>query len=315
MESSANLINNLLLNLDNLKIQTENSDIKKQDVNNNLQEQLDLLKSETKKLTNKYTQTSNKTKKIPPPIKTNNQSKFQTIDDMLNELNNATYGSRTTKFGKGRKISGSFIDPRRFSDPYKYTVLSTLDETEDGEEEDSFNESTENTPRTPKTTLPYYSRKNKEYKNLHCNTTNSNKLSISHLVSPTYSGSFRSRSFSQPENKFLNNSVHDMKKEKRYSFNCLQKITESENEKSSTKYSIDFIKPPRTSSIKRHYRSLSKPTIEDFSGSEKSDSDSNTEKIFYQYHMGEMFFVKHKSSSGLESKSSFQSDKTLVNDE
>jgi len=295
MESSANLINNLLLNLDNLKIQTENNDIiNNKDVSNNLQEQLDILKSETEKLTKQYTHTSTKTKKIPPPIKTNNHSKFQTIDDMLNELNNATYGNKTSKYGKGKKMTGSFIDPRRFSDPYKYTVLSTLDETEDGEEEEDSN-----TPVTPKTTLPYYSRKNKEYQNLHCNTTSSNKLSISHLVSPTYCGSFRSRSFSQPENKY---SVHDFKKEKRYSFNCLQKITESENEKGSSRYSVDFIKPPRTSSFKRHYRTLSKTIIEDFSGSE-TDSEPNSEKSINQYQMDEMLFNKHESHSGLKSKS------------
>jgi len=306
MESSANLINNLLLNLDSLKIQTENNNTtKNNNVSNNLQEQLDILKSETEKLTNKYTHTSTKTKKIPPPIKTNNHSKFQTIDDMLNELNNVTYGNKTSKYGKGKKITGTFIDPRRFSDPYKYTVLSTLDETEDGEEEDS------NTPVTPKTTLPYYSRKNKEYQNLHCNTTSNNKLSVSHLVSPTYCGSLRTRSFSQPENKY---SVHDFKKEKRYSFNCLQKITESENEKGSSRYSIDFIKPPRTSSFKRHYRTLSKTIVEDFSGSE-TDSEPNSEKLLNQNQIGEMLFYKHRSLSGLESKSSFQSDKTLVNDE
>ena len=62
-----------------------------------------------------------------------------------------------------------------------------------------------------------------------------------------------------------------------------QKITESENEKSSSKYRIDYIKPPRTSSITRHYRSLSRPIVEDFSGSETSYSEQNSEKLFYKY--------------------------------
>jgi len=61
MESSQNLINNLLLNLDNLQIQTENNE-NNQNVNDNLQEQLELLKSETEKLTNQYTRNTNKKK-------------------------------------------------------------------------------------------------------------------------------------------------------------------------------------------------------------------------------------------------------------
>jgi len=317
MESSQNLINNLLLNLDNLQIQTENNE-NNQNVNDNLQEQLELLKSETEKLTNQYTRNTNKkTKKLPPPIFTGKFSKFQTIDDMLNELNNATYGNKNPKSAKGRKNTGTFIDPRRFSDPYKYTVLSTLDETED-DEEDSSNESTEYTPRTPKSTFPYYSRKNKEYNNINCNIINNRKLSVG-LLSPTgYTSTncaairSRSRSYSQPE-KYSNGS--SMRNEKRYSFNCLQRINEGvENEKSCQKVNFDYIKPPRSSSIQN--RSLNKQIIED-SGSETSESSEPcSEKVYSQYHvMGDIAYIKYKNPSGLESKSSFQSDRTLVNDE
>jgi len=328
MASSQNLINNLLLNLDNLKIQTENNE-KNQNVNDsiNLQEQLDLLKSETEKLTNQYTRNTNKkTRKLPPPIITGKGkfSKFQTIDDMLNELNNATYGNKNPKSAKGRKNTGTFIDPRRFSDPYKYTVLSTLDETED--DEDSSNESTEYTPRTPKSTFPYYSRKNKEYNNINCNIINNRKLSVG-LLSPTgYTSTnntsvrSRSRSYSQPEkyNNIIKNTIHEgsnMRNEKRYSFNCLQRINEGvENEKSCQKVNFDYIKPPRSSSIQN--RSLSKQIIED-SGSETSESSEPcSEKVLSQYHvMGDIAYIKYKNPSGLESKSSFQSDRTLVNDE
>jgi len=318
MNSSANLINNLLLNLDNLKIQTENNEYN-ENVNNNLQEQLELLKSETEKITNQYTQTSNKkNKKLPPPIITGKYSKYQTIDDMLNELNKATYGSKNPKSNKGRKMSGmsgTFIDPRRFSDPYKYTVLSTLDETED--DEDNSNESTEYTPRTPKSTFSFYSRKNKEY-NTNCNIINNRKLSISHLLSPNCgpSVSSRTRSYSQPEkyNNIYKNTIHEG--EKRYSFNCLQRINESvENEKTYQRVNFDYIKPPRSSSIQNN-RSLGKPIIEDSSSETSESSEQNYENEYYQYHvMGDIEYIKLKNPLGLESKSSFQSDKTLVNEE
>jgi len=323
-ENSANLINNLLLNLDNLQIITENKSGNIKEISNSIQDQLESLKYETQKITSQYTQEKNtkaKTKKIPPPIitgKYHKRSQFQTIDDMLFELNSVSlqaFGGNKTpvlKSGKGRKIPGSFIDPRRYSDPYKYTILSTLDETEDGEEEDDF----PNTPQTPKTALPFYSRK-KEYKNISCNGS---------LMVPKSAGCLRNRSYSQPEryNPKISSSLHESSSinynikthVRKTSLDYLNKIkdsVESEKMNQQPQPKRELVKPPRTSSISKHGNYSIK--TEDYSSSETSDSDPNTEPIYYQYHTGEMQISKKKGFLGLENKSSFQSDRTLVNEE
>jgi len=340
MESSSNLINNLLLNLDNLKLQAENKTDFQDNVSFNIQEQLEMLKSETQKLTKQYqytqpsTNKNNKSKKIPPPIitgqyKKKSNSQYQTIDDLLLELNNASFQAfgRTPapRSGKSRKNQGSFIDPRRYSDPYKYTILSTLDETEDDEEEEENNIS--NTPRTPKTALPYYGRKNnKNNLSLTCNT---NLKLASHLISPKSAGA-RLRSLSQPEryssNKYLNtakSSLHESstldteKTSTKYLLNIKNSImNEKKNVNIKQRKSGDnFIKPPRSSSINKHGNSIGKKEIlknyDDYSsGSEISDSEPNTEQIC---HYSESSY--NKNNLGLENKSSFQSDVTLVNEE
>jgi hypothetical protein len=317
MQSSANLINNLLLNLDNLKIQNDSNNIQ-ENLNSNLQDQLEMLKFETQKLTNQYTQNSNKnnknnkSKKIPPPIITGSYRKktqFQTIDDLLFELNNVsikTYGGNQTpvsKSSKGRKNSGSFVDPRRYSDPYKYTILSTLDETEDDEEEESIY-----TPKTPMTALPFYSRK----KNLACNTNL--KVPVSHYMSPKSAG-LRARSYSQPERCNYKSTMNTHCEENVPSLKCHME----QNDRASTKYlmklhnsisnekknnSPGFVKPPRSSSISKHTYKYS----EDYSSSE---SNSDNEKSNTNGKLG----VKRRGTMGLENKSSFQSDITLVNEE
>jgi len=280
-QSSADLINNLLLNLDNLKIQTETSNIKI-NVDFSLQDQLDMLQKEAQKLTNQYTQKnttkSKKGKKIPPPIITGSyqkkNTKFQTIDDLLFELNNASvkvFGESqtpSTRSSKSRK--GSFVDPRRFSDPYKYTILSTLDETIDGEEEDSIY-----TPKTPMTALPYYGRKNNFNMKVPTNT----------YMSPKSAGALRNRSYSQPErytySKSLNESTSlkcNMEQSERTSTKYLMKLHNSiSNEKSNIQ---GYVKPPRSASIGKSHEAS-----------------------------------KRKGNMGLENKPSFQSDITLVNEE
>jgi len=339
MESSANLINNLLLNLDNLKIQAEsNANVKENLISSSLQDQLNLLKYETEKLTKQYTQSSspkNKSKKIPPPIITgvyNKRTKFQTIDDILCELNNVsyqTYGGKTPsiKSGKGRKIQNSFVDPRRFSDPYKYTILSTLDETEDGEEEEEV-ETMRNTPKTPKTALPYYSRKKDYNKNLSCNTNL--KVSLNNYITPKSAGYIRNRSYSQPERYTalgktnIRSNLHEsatlnynQSKINHASNEYFKKLLNIENKNKitpSSKSQSNFIKPPRSSSINKHGYSY-----KDDSNSETSDSEPitepNNEPVYIQYHMDEVTMLKKKGFSGLENKSSFQSDITLINEE
>jgi hypothetical protein len=308
MESSANLINNLLLNLDSLKLQNETNSMQ-ENASLDLQDQLEMLKFEAQKLTNQYTQNTNKnakSKKIPPPIFTGTYNKkktqFQTIDELLFELNNVTvkvYGSNQTpisKSSKSKKNSGSFVDPRRYSDPYKYTILSTLDETEDDEEESIYN------PKTPKTALPFYGRK----KNLTCNTNL--KVPGSHYMSPNSAGSLRARSFSQPEscdyksiNCNENASLKCQQREQndRISTKYLMKLHNSisnSNEKRSS--SSGFVKPPRTSSI-NHSHKVSE-------GYASSESSLENEKIVEG---------KKRGTMGLENKSSFQSDVTLINEE
>lgn len=317
-ENSADLINNLLLNLDNLQLISENKSSNTQIVNNNIQEQLELLKYETQKITSQYTQeknTKSKAKKIPPPIitgKYQKRSKFQTIDDMLYELNNAsiqTYGGNKTpvsKSSKGRMIPGSFVDPRRYSDPYKYTILSTLDETEDGEEEDDF----PNTPQTPKTALPFYSRK-KDYKN------------ISGSMVPKSAGCLRNRSYSQPERYnpkkgMISSSLHESSSinynvyTHHYYLNKIKESVENEKMNQQPQPKRELVKPPRTSSISKHGNNCIKAG--DCFNSETFDFDQNTEPIYYQNNV-EGKQISKKGFLGLESKSSFQSDVTLVNEE
>jgi len=328
MDSSSNLINNLLLNLDNLKLQVENSMNAQNNNDFDIEEQLELLKSETQKLTQQYQYTQptnkNKSKKIPPPIitgqyKKKNNSQNQTIDDLLLELNNASFQAfgktPAPKSGKNRKIQGSFIDPRRYSDPYKYTILSTLDETEDDEEEEEENNYS-NTPKTPKTALPYYGRKNnKNNSNLSCNTNL--KIPLNHFVAPKSAGA-RLRSYSQPEHYSSNKVSMNIIK------TSLPENSVVENDRTSTKYLLNIknmvmnekkndnlvkktsgdmlIKPPRTSSINRHGNSFSNipRNYDDYSsGSEVSDNEQ----------------VYLKPNLGLENKSSFQSDVTLVNED
>ncbi|OUM70692.1 hypothetical protein PIROE2DRAFT_66696 [Piromyces sp. E2] len=325
-ENSADLINNLLLNLDNLKIMAENKKAEIEEVSESIKDQLESLKNETEKITSQYTQKNNtktKTRKIPPPIITGKyhmRSQFQTIDDMLFELNNVSiqaFGGNKTpapKSGKGRMIPGSFIDPRRYSDPYKYTILSTLDETEDGEEEE---EDIPNTPQTPKTALPFYSRK-KDYKNISCNVS----------LTPKSAGCLRNRSYSQPERYsskkgMISSSLHEssslnyMKSRTGRTsteyLNRIKNIVDTEQQKSNSKPKRELVKPPRSSSISKHsIREINK--IDEYSSSETSDSDPNTEPVYYQYHAGEMHISKKKGFLGLENKSSFQSDITLVNE-
>jgi len=292
-ENSANLINNLLLNLDNLKTISENKEANNiKEINSSIQDQLESLKYETQKITSQYTQninTKTKTKKIPPPIITGKyhaRSQFQTIDDMLFELNSVSkqaFGGNKTpvsKSSKGRKIPGSFIDPRRYSDPYKYTILSTLDETEDGEEEDEF----PNTPHTPKTALPYYSRK-KDYKEYNF----SNNLMVP-TIGPKSAGCLRNRSYSQPERYsskkgMISSSLHESScinyniktHIRKTSLDYLNKIKDSvENEKMNQQPQPkrELVKPPRTSSISKHGNHSIKK-IEEYSSSETSDSDQN----------------------------------------
>ncbi|KAG4088414.1 hypothetical protein H8356DRAFT_1724771 [Neocallimastix lanati (nom. inval.)] len=286
-QSSADLINNLLLNLDNLKIQNETNNVKIS-VDFSLQEQLDMLQKETQKLTNQYTQKnttkSKKGKKIPPPIITGSyqkrNTKFQTIDDLLFELNNASmkvFGESqtpSTRSSKSRK--GSFVDPRRFSDPYKYTILSTLDETVDGEEE----EDSIYTLKTPMTALPYYGRKN---------NFNNMKVPVNTYISPKSAGTLRNRSYSQPERytcskTTLSESTSlkcNIEQSDRTSTKYIMKLHNSiSNEKSNNQ---SFVKPPRSTSIgKSHAANLN---------------------------------TKRKGNMGLENKPSFQSDITLVNEE
>ncbi|ORX85243.1 hypothetical protein BCR32DRAFT_325519, partial [Anaeromyces robustus] len=335
MESSSNLINNLLLNLDNLKLQAENKTNIQNNDNFNIQEQLELLKSETQRLTQQYqyTQTSNKnnkTKKIPPPIitgqyKKKSSSQSQTIDDLLLELNNASFQAfgRTPapKSGKSRKNQGSFIDPRRYSDPYKYTILSTLDETEDDEEEEEEN-NISNTPRTPKTALPYYGRKNnKNNSSLSCNTNL--KLPLNHYISPKSAGA-RLRSYSQPEHYSSSKySINGIK-------SSLHETSTLNNDKPSTKYFLNiknmnekqtsedtFVKPPRSSSINKHGNSYIKvpKNYDDYSSSSEvsDDSEPSTEQVYKQNQYNKTSYLK--CNFGLENKSSFQSDVTLVNED
>jgi len=307
MQSSANLINNLLLNLDNLKLQNETNTIQ-ESVSLDLQDQIEMLKFETQKLTSQYTQNSNKnskSKKIPPPIITGvynkKKTQFQTIDDLLFELNNVTvkaYGGNQTpvsRSSKSRKNSGSFVDPRRYSDPYKYTILSTLDETEDDEEEESIY-----TPKTPMTALPFYGRK----KNLTCNTNL--KVPNNHYLAPKSAGVLRTRSYSQPEScnyKAVNCNENtslkcQMEQNDRTSTKYLMKLHDSiSNSSEKKKSNSGFVKPPRSSSI-NHGRKLSE-------GYTSSESSSDNEKLV----------VKKRGVMGLENKASFQSDITLVNEE
>jgi len=329
-ESTSDLINNLLLNLDNLQAIVENKSVDVQSNNESLEEQLESLRIETAKITSKYTHPSPskpKSKKIPPPLIIRNSpmhTQLQTIDDMLLELNSISSqshsGNRTpsSKSAKGRKIPNSFIDPRRFSDPYKYTILSTLNETEDGEEE----EDEYNTPQTPKTALPYYSRK-KDYKNITCG----------HNI-PSISS--RTRSNSQPERynltkKTITSSalhksasigyeMNTMNTNKRVTsmdyFNRIK--TSNENLNKPKKVNELVVKPPRTSSMLYSLGKYNiKPVkrIEEYSNGENYYSDPSLEPVNFQYNAGEMQNAKQKNYLGLESKSSFQSDITLVNEE
>jgi len=325
-ESSADLINNLLLNLDNLKTITENN--KCNENNSSIKDQLESLKNETAKITNQYTQQcntntkTNKTKKIPPPIITGKyhmRTKFQTIDDMLFELNNVSiqaFGGKTPapKSGKGKKIPGSFIDPRRYSDPYKYTILSTLDESADGEEEDI-----PNNLQTPKTALPYYSRK-KDYKNI---SSNGNLMVP---FAPKSAGCLRNRSYSQPERysskkNMISSTLHEsasinynMKtNSNKTSTEYLNRIKNSiVNENINKKGDSDvLIKPPRTSSMSKHGHKLSVNKIEEFSCSETLDSDPNSDPVYFQYHVGEMQFSKNKLDQNLDQNLKFHYMKIL----
>lgn len=88
----------------------------------------------------------------------------ENIDDLLSELlhinmkqrtNKTPFiypsnknGLRTSGITGIRSRTGSFVDPRRFSDPYKYTILSTLTEIEDDEDE---NENATKSSALPKT--------------------------------------------------------------------------------------------------------------------------------------------------------------------
>ncbi|ORX54672.1 hypothetical protein BCR36DRAFT_581553 [Piromyces finnis] len=324
--NSADLINNLLLNLDNLIINKENNDLENiKEVGNSIQDQLESLKNETEKITSQYTQNNikSKSKKIPPPIitgKYRKRSQFQTIDDMLLELNNAsiqTYGgNKTPKSGKGRKIPDSFIDPRRYSDPYKYTILSTLDETEGGEEE----EDNLNNPQTPKTSIPYYSRK-KEYKNI-------NGGYMIQYSSPNTPRGLRNRSYSQPEryssatknilsSSQFESSLYSMKPNSgKTSMEYLNRIKNSVNNEKMNKNSDVLVKPPRTSSMSNYgnYKKTMNKT-EEYSGSDISDSDQSLEPNYYSYNSGEVHLSEKKGYLALENKSSFHSDITLVNEE
>jgi len=300
IESSVDLINNLLLNLDNLKIQNETNKYQ-ENVSLSLQDQLDILKYETQRLTNQYTQSdikNNKSKKIPPPIITGKQANYQTIDDLLFELNNASvkaYGNNQTpssKSSKGKKNQGSFVDPRRYSDPYKYTILSTLDESEDGEEESVY------TLKTPTTALPYYSRKK----------NNNLKVPGGVCLTPKSAGVvLRNRSYSQPEScTYKRSPLSDnvplnlnLEQNDRTSTIYLMKIYQSINNEKKT--SPGFYKPPRSSSISKHTF-----IPEGYNNSDLFDSE---------YKMNENIYVKRRGNMGLISKPSFQSDKTLVNEE
>jgi len=363
MNSSANLINNLLLNLDNLKIQTESSNMDMnngftEDLGSSLQDQLELLKNETQKLTSQYTQPNNtssnnssngnnknKYKKIPPPIitgiyktkKYQKRTQFQTIDDILFELNDTmrSYNSGSvmtpsSKSSRSRKMQGSFVDPRRYSDPYKYTILSTLDETVGDEEEEEESSFYVNTPKTPLTALPYYSRK-KNY--------DFNKFAHDYYQ-PKSAGPLRNRSYSQPEKYISSSNVpettpvvtssSDEEEEKILRSSSIKSRSSSlshssitPKEKSSSKYLKDlqntihreneqnsnknhgYVKPPRSSSFNKHRTSITSISEEYSSGSEGSD-----EMISNRNENG---MIKKKGSS-LENKSSFQSDVTLVNE-
>lgn len=300
IESSIDLINNLLLNLDNLRVQNETNKYQ-ENVNLSLQDQLDILKYEAQRLTNQYTQSdikNNKSKKIPPPIITGKKRNCQTIDDLLFELNNVSvkaYGNNQTpssKSSRGKKSQGSFVDPRRYSDPYKYTILSTLDESEDGEEEESIY-----TLKTPSTAIPYYSRKK------------NNNLKVPGVcLTPKSAGVVvRNRSYSQPESCTYNRSP--------LSDNIPLKLNMEQNDRTSTKYlmkihnsintekktNTDFYKPPRSSSISKHTF-----IPEGYNSSDSSDSE---------YKMDKNIYVTRRGKMGLGSKPSFQSDRTLVNEE
>jgi len=336
-DNSKDLINNLLLNLDNLQTLSENK-TNVQKANDSIQDQLESLRIETAKITCKYTRSSptkSKSKKIPPPIitcKTPMHSQLQTIDDMLLELNNISGGNKTpsSKSAKGRKFPNSFVDPRRFSDPYKYTILSTLNESEDGEEEDEF------TPQTPKTALPYYSRR-KDYKNL---------TYTGHNI-PNISSYSRNRSNSQPERytvpkKNIPSSALHKSASIGYEMNTLNTMspmstmnmerktmsldrkgtsmdyynklkTSNENMNKPRKIKELVVKPPRTSSMFYNYGKYNLKPVR--RNSDNSDSDPYSEQNFNQYQAGDIQMIKQKNYLGLENKSSFQSDITLVNEE